>query len=135
MSEMDTGNIEVFRESSPIGRIRTYRILADSANVAAIKNGETVSIKLPKGMHEILVKLDWTKSNPVTVNIEPGQTIKLTINYKRQKGTKYVVLTAIFVALFLVGAILGIPAIIGLGIGGFMMCRVGKLHLCQTDQT
>lgn len=135
MSEVDTGNIEVFREPSPIGRVRTYRILADGAKVGVIKNGETVLIKLPKGMHDILVKLDWTKSNPVTVNIAPAQNIKLTINYKRQKGTKYVVLTAIFVALFLIGAIFGIPAIIGLGIGGYMMCRVGKLHLYQTNLT
>jgi hypothetical protein len=109
--------------------------LADGAKAGVIKNGETVLIQLPKGMHEILVKLDWTKSNPVTVNIEPSQTIKLSINYQRQKGTKYVALTTVFVALFLVGAIFGIPAIIGLGIGGYMMCRVGKLHLYQTNQT
>ncbi len=60
-------------------RIRAYKIVVDGDEVAEIRNGESVSLELSPGQHEIHAKIDWTKSNPVVVALSAGHSVHLGV--------------------------------------------------------
>jgi hypothetical protein len=58
-------------------RIRKYQILVDGTELGTIKNGETVSLPIQPGRHEVKLKIDWAYSPPLEIDAPPGGTVKL----------------------------------------------------------
>ncbi len=129
MNSDQTGILKIHRIPNFVGRIRSYSILVDGTRVNSIKDGETAEIRLLPGHHNIIVKLDWTKSNSINVNIEPGQIKRLHIGREQIKGLKLVALKGFYILLILIGAITGIGAFIGVGVAMLVIHRTGKLKL------
>ena len=131
MDREQTGNIEIHRESRLLAKLRAYSILVDGVNVGSVKDGATTLIPLAPGVRNVTIKLDWKKSNTITINTEIGKTIKLNIDYKKLTGWKLYTLSGAWIITALIGATFSIGALVGIGVVGFMFNRVGKLHLCQ----
>ena len=62
--------ITIVRKSENVGALRRLKILLDGKVVAWVKDGQSQTIEVPRGVHEVSVKMDWVKSNRVTVDGE-----------------------------------------------------------------
>ncbi len=118
-----------------IARLRAYSVLVDGEKVRSVKDGATAIIPLAVGSHSVLNKIDWKKSNTITINTEIEKTTKLNIGYKKLTGWKLYALSGAWIITALIGATIGIGALIGIGVVGFMFNRVGRLYLYQEQET
>src|SRR5687767_7984917 len=70
--------IELQRGSAYTDRLRAYKVLVDGREVGQIKNGQTESFTVEPGRHEVMLKIDWATSPPVTIDATPGATTRLS---------------------------------------------------------
>jgi len=50
-------------------RARAYRVLVDGVQVGQIRDGQTADFSIPAGHHEIRLKLDWTGSKVLSLDV------------------------------------------------------------------
>lgn len=60
--------IKIKRDSGYADRLRAYKIILDKKVIGKIKNGQEVTLEVPKGNHQLYLKIDWCRSN--TVNFD-----------------------------------------------------------------
>lgn len=53
-------------------RVRSYRVLIDGTLVGRIRDGETADFAVRAGRHDVRVKLDWTRSQVLPLDVPPG---------------------------------------------------------------
>lgn len=70
--------ITISRDSGYADRLRDYRVLVDRIEEAGIGNGETKTLEVSPGEHELLLKIDWCRSNAVRFEISEDQTVKFS---------------------------------------------------------
>ncbi len=58
---------------------RTFEILVDGVRRASIKNGTMMLLSLPSGEHEIIAKIDWCHSKPVTLRLYPDSEASVRV--------------------------------------------------------
>jgi hypothetical protein len=68
--------ITISRDSGYADRLRDYRVLIDRIEVAGIGNGETKTLEVSPGEHDLSLKIDWCRSNAVSFEISADQTVK-----------------------------------------------------------
>ena len=76
--------IEISRARSYADRGRKYKIIIDDEEIGYINNGETKSLEVEEGNHNIYLKIDWCRSNEInfyatkdeTIEFECGSSIK-----------------------------------------------------------
>jgi len=71
----ENATITLVRHSAYPNRIRAYRVFADNREIGTVKNGSTTTVAVPSGKHQMFVKLDWVRSTPLELVIEPGEHI------------------------------------------------------------
>ncbi|MEW8491994.1 MAG: toll/interleukin-1 receptor domain-containing protein, partial [Candidatus Thiodiazotropha endolucinida] len=69
--------ITLKRKKTSSYQIRQFAITIDENVVGKIKSGETKQFKVPCGSHDIGVKIDLYKSEPLRVDLNPEQTLDL----------------------------------------------------------
>lgn len=74
--------ITLFRTSQYVNGMREYDIYLDGEKINAISNGETKTIEVSDGNHEIYLKIDWCKSKKLNINLDEGQELKLKCGSK-----------------------------------------------------
>lgn len=52
-----------------------YAVLVDDVRVGGIRRGERLRFEVPPGEHRLQLRIDWCSSPPVTVLVEPGETV------------------------------------------------------------
>jgi len=57
--------------------IRRFKVYVDGGLVGAIKNGATEVFEVTPGTHEVHLRIDWSESNRIAVDLEPGETARL----------------------------------------------------------
>jgi hypothetical protein len=66
--------VRVTRKSAPWrDRLRPYKVVIDGTVKGTVRNGETRDFTVPSGHHEVRMRIDWTGSNPSSLDIEAGQ--------------------------------------------------------------
>jgi hypothetical protein len=70
--------ISVSRDSGYADRIRDYRVLLDGAEIGRIGNGGQKSFEIAAGRHQLMIKVDWCRSNIVSFNLAEGQSAEFT---------------------------------------------------------
>lgn len=71
-------SVEVEREFGGVAdHLRSYEIVVDKHVVGYLGPGETYTVDLSCGHHELFVKVDWCRSNKIDVDVVEGQKIKL----------------------------------------------------------
>lgn len=74
----DRSQVEISRERRRlIDWGRSFDVLIDGRPAGSIAPGETATFSLSPGRHEIQLKLDWGRSQPVAIDLDPGQTARL----------------------------------------------------------
>ncbi len=77
MSEFDCGWIEIKRTSQHFARLRAIDIYINGTKTGNVIDDETKLFELPPGPHQVFAKIDWCKTQVLTLNIIAGETITL----------------------------------------------------------
>jgi hypothetical protein len=67
-----SSTISVSRDSGYADRRRDYRVLLDGAEIGRIGNGGQKSFEISPGRHQLMLKIDWCRSNIVDFNSPDG---------------------------------------------------------------
>lgn len=72
--------IEITRSSEYANRLRSIKIFIDNEHAGSISNGETKSFDVSEGSHSVQAKIDWGRSNTVTIEIgkDEKKSLKMT---------------------------------------------------------
>lgn len=62
--------IEITRSSEYANRLRDIKIFIDNQHAGSISNGKTEVFEVPEGNHVIQAKIDWGRSNIVSVELK-----------------------------------------------------------------
>jgi hypothetical protein len=75
----DTATIVLRRERGGYRDIlRSYQVMVDGQMAAKIKRGQTVTLSIAPGSHEIFLHIDWCRSPSVEVDARTGQVIEMS---------------------------------------------------------
>jgi hypothetical protein len=98
--------IKIKRDSGYVDRLRAYKVVLDGNVVGEVKNGQQIEVDAPQGKHELVLKIDWCRSNSVEfesdgssdVEFECGSNLRglkifLSIVYATFLRSKYIWLT------------------------------------------
>jgi hypothetical protein len=80
MTEVAAGRIQVRRVKAGFferDRLRSYDVMIDEQRWAQVRRGKTVVVDVPAGPHDVRVKIDWTGSPALHVEVKPGEQINL----------------------------------------------------------
>jgi hypothetical protein len=70
-------SIEVQREFSGLtDHLRSYKIVLDGEVVGRLRPGESCAFDVAPGSHEFFLKIDWGRSEKISVNLTAGQTAR-----------------------------------------------------------
>jgi hypothetical protein len=76
---IDDASIVLRRERGGYRDIfRSYQVVVDGEMAAKIKRGQTVTLPIPAGPHEIFLSIDWCRSPSLEVDAQPGQVIEMS---------------------------------------------------------
>ena len=79
MIEDNMCTIRLVRPPLFVDRIRSYQILLNGKKAGKISHDSTLEIRVPAGPVTIEAKIDWARSQPLTINAVPGQTIEIEV--------------------------------------------------------
>ena len=68
--------ISVSRDSGYADRLRDYRFLLDGVEIGRVGNGGDRSFEVAAGRHQLMMKVDWGRSNIVSFEVGLDQTMK-----------------------------------------------------------
>ena len=71
--------IKLNRDSGYVDHQRAYRVVIDGEKRAKISNGESIEIVVEPGNHEILLKIDWLRSNTINFSINKRRVSFMTL--------------------------------------------------------
>lgn len=84
------GAIEVRRLTRPYtDRLREYHVLIDEQRVGTLRYGETGTYPVEAGSHRVQIRIDWTRSQPQTVEVTVGKTAALECRGRNPLGALY----------------------------------------------
>ncbi len=52
---------------------RAYKVILDDKEIGKVKRGETKKFDIPKGDHELHLKIDWCTSNAIEFNMSDNE--------------------------------------------------------------
>ena len=61
-------------------RLRRYKILLNGAQVATIPHDTVMDLQVPSGSLMIEARLDWGRSQPLTIEALAGRTIQIEVS-------------------------------------------------------
>jgi hypothetical protein len=75
----NTSTIRLVRPSLLVDVLRSYRILVNGREAGKIGNNSTLEVKIPAGPVTIEARLDWVRSQPLTIDAVPGQALEIEV--------------------------------------------------------
>lgn len=58
-------------------RLRSYVVMVDERPSGYLRRGKEIVINVAPGHHEVRIKIDWTGSPRLPVDVQPGQQVNL----------------------------------------------------------
>jgi len=58
-------------------RLRAYQVMVDGTLAGQVRRGQTLVLETAPGTHHVQLTIDWPKSQPVQVELQPGQEARL----------------------------------------------------------
>ncbi len=65
-------SIIVRRSGSFRDALRKYKVLVDGEVVGKVGRNKQIDVEVSPGQHEVQMKIDWSRSEPVTVDTSTG---------------------------------------------------------------
>jgi hypothetical protein len=76
---MDTARLRLHRRRSPKSdRFRAYKVAVDGKVVGSIRYDEEQTFDVAPGLHDVRLRLDWCRSEPVSVDLTAGGEARLS---------------------------------------------------------
>jgi hypothetical protein len=80
MSVGATCRLRLVRGSGYAYRLRRYKIFIDGAQVGTIARDAVLDLEVPSGPHTIEARIDWGRSQPLTIEATPDQRIEIEVS-------------------------------------------------------
>ncbi|GCF08141.1 hypothetical protein KDI_17050 [Dictyobacter arantiisoli] len=74
---MEKANIHIERRPGTVDLLRSYKVYIDGQRVGKLRESEQFVVPVQPGDHEIILKVDWASSHPVTVHVEASEEISI----------------------------------------------------------
>jgi len=74
-----TGRISIKRPAQNVDMVRRYRLYIDGKRVGAIKRDATFDMDVAAGEHTLVARLDWVRSNFLTVTIREDEVTEIEV--------------------------------------------------------
>jgi hypothetical protein len=75
--------LQVERDKSMTDALRAYKVIVDGETVGKVRRAKSLSVDVAPGPHEVWMKIDWTKSAPVELELQPGEKVTLICSPNR----------------------------------------------------
>ena len=86
--DVSAARIHVERESRAwMDRARAYKILVDGQEAGRVRNGQSVTIEVAPGAHQVQAAVDWARSPAVPVQLADGQEVRLRCRPRANPAT------------------------------------------------
>ena len=72
------GTLVITRTKQLADSILPYTVLVDGRRSTSVWLWSTASVAVDEGQHQIVAKILWTQSKPLTVTMNLGATVRLT---------------------------------------------------------
>ncbi len=82
--------ITLHRNKTSSNQLRQFSIILDHQPVGKIKAGQTKRFRLASGSHQVGIKLDLYKSQPLQIHLAPNQTLALVCGDRSPENLKEV---------------------------------------------
>lgn len=79
MPDAGHGTLQIVRRKRFVDALRSYVIAANGKSVGSVSNGGVLTINLPAGTTSIEATIDWCKSDPIRVVIEPNRVTQVEV--------------------------------------------------------
>jgi len=93
---LEKAKIKIIRTSQFVNSGRNAEIHIDDNLKTKISDGAEKTIEVSPGKHTVLAKIDWCKSQKMTLNLEPGEKKKLVCGSKLVGWKKWLTLFYLF---------------------------------------
>ena len=80
MSTGATCTLRIVRGSGYADRLRSYKIFINGAQVGTIARDTVLDLQVPSGPLTIEARLDWGRSQPLTIEATPDQRIEIEVS-------------------------------------------------------
>ncbi|ABD53633.1 hypothetical protein [Jannaschia sp. CCS1] len=77
---IETAQLIVTREGGYADYLRAYRILVDDIEMGRIKRNSRLALTIPAGPHVIGARIDWTRAEPIVIEVAAGGTVKVQVS-------------------------------------------------------
>jgi hypothetical protein len=68
--------ISISRDRGYADRLRDYRVLLDGTEIGRLGNGAAKTFEIPAGQHQLMIKVDWGRSNIVAFDAGESQSAR-----------------------------------------------------------
>ena len=72
--------IKIVRSSQYADMLRSYRIMLNGETVGSIARDSVLEIVAPAGKATIEARIDWGRSQPLTIDARPDETIEIEVS-------------------------------------------------------
>ena len=73
------GILRLSRPHDGGGILRRLIVAVDGREVAAVKQGESVAVRVPVGTHPVRGRMDWTSSPPLEVEVAADDEVGVEV--------------------------------------------------------
>lgn len=77
----ERATLHLRRISQWLSVFRKFRVVLDGAEIGRIKRGTTQTYEVAPGEHELVVKIDWVASEPVTFRCTAGEDVRFVCGH------------------------------------------------------
>lgn len=67
--------LRISRDSGWADKARSYQVMLNGEPIGTIRDGEEKSFPVPDGRHELAIKIDWCRCDPLPFEVAGGKTV------------------------------------------------------------
>ncbi len=79
MDQNNTCRIKIVRPSQYADMLRSYQIMLNGEKVGSIARDDVLEVTAPAGKATIEARIDWARSQPLTIDAKPGETVEVEV--------------------------------------------------------
>jgi hypothetical protein len=79
MVQSEACTIKIVRPSQYADMLRSYQIMLNGEKAGSIARNDVLEIAAPAGKATIAARIDWGRSQPLTIDTKPGETVEVEV--------------------------------------------------------
>lgn len=83
MTNIDACTVRLIRRDGYSDMLRSYRILINGKQAGTIGRNSVLEIQAPRGTITVEARVDWCRSEPLTIDAKSCQQIEIEVSNKR----------------------------------------------------